>query len=174
MGERGDRVKGYRHITIEGLTIRNMPRSGITMDDQVDEAYRGITIRDCTLRDNGLSGIRLAAVDGFLVQSVEAYGNGYHGLDITGFHDGDLSAANGLVEDSGFHHHTGWEGHGLAIDKGASQVSNISVAPMFVEPAVPDAILQPGSPCIDAGVDVGLPYSGGAPDMGAVEYEPER
>ena len=30
--------------------------------------------------------------------------------------------------------------------------------------------LQSGSPAIDAGVDVGLPYSGSAPDIGAYEY----
>jgi hypothetical protein len=37
---------------------------------------------------------------------------------------------------------------------------------------VPDVHLQPGSPCIDAGIDVGLPYLGSAPDMGAFEFEP--
>lgn len=31
--------------------------------------------------------------------------------------------------------------------------------------------LRPGSPCIDAGVDIGLPHSGAAPDMGAYEFE---
>jgi hypothetical protein len=37
---------------------------------------------------------------------------------------------------------------------------------------VPDVHLQLGSPCIDAGIDVGLPYLGSAPDMGAFEFEP--
>jgi len=33
--------------------------------------------------------------------------------------------------------------------------------------------LQSGSPAIDAGIDVGLPYNGLAPDLGAFEYVPE-
>lgn len=32
--------------------------------------------------------------------------------------------------------------------------------------------LSPSSPAIDAGVDVGLPYNGDAPDLGALEYDP--
>ena len=111
-------VGGRGHFVIEGLIIRNMPRSGITTDGQTGEVYPDITIRDCILHDNGLSGIRLAAVDGFRVQNVEAYGNAYYGLDIIGSDDGALSAANGLVQDSRFHHHTGKEGHGLAINQG--------------------------------------------------------
>ena len=44
---------------------------------------------------------------------------------------------------------------------------NISASPMFVGSG--DCSLQPGSPCINSGVDVGLPANG-APDMGAFEY----
>ena len=92
-------TEGRGHFVIEGLTIRNMPRSGITTDGELDQPYHDITIRDCTLHDNGLSGMRLAAVDGFEVRNVEAYGNGYYGLDIISSEDGALSAANGLVQD---------------------------------------------------------------------------
>ena len=59
-----------------------------------------------------------------------------------------------------------------AINNGAFQTGNISVDPQFVDPTGPDVHLQPGSPCIDAGVDVGLPYLGLAPDMGAFEFAP--
>jgi hypothetical protein len=60
------------------------------------------------------------------------------------------------------------------INQGAFQTGNISVDPQFVDAAVPDVHLQPGSPCIDAGVDVGLPYLGLAPDMGAYEFAAHR
>ncbi|MGD8626788.1 MAG: right-handed parallel beta-helix repeat-containing protein [Anaerolineae bacterium] len=121
-------VEGRGHFVIEGLTIRNMPRSGITTDGQPPAAQRDITIRDCVLHDNGLSGLRLAAVDGFVVERVEAYGNDYYGLEIIGSDDGALSAANGLVQDSSFHDHTGKEGHGLAINQGHDIVVRDNVA----------------------------------------------
>ena len=41
--------------------------------------------------------------------------------------------------------------------------------PLFVDRANNDFTLQAGSPAIDAGVDVGLSYSGSAPDCGAYE-----
>lgn len=47
--------------------------------------------------------------------------------------------------------------------------------PMFVSAApsqASDFALAPGSPAIDAGVDVGLPYYGSAPDLGAIETIP--
>lgn len=111
-------LTGQGHYALQGLTIRSMPRSGISTHDDTREVYRDITIRDCILHDNGLSGIRLAAVDGFLVENVETYANGYYGLDVISSHGGDLSPSNGLVTDSSFHHHTGREGHGLAINQG--------------------------------------------------------
>lgn len=45
---------------------------------------------------------------------------------------------------------------------------NIIADPLFVGGT--DYTLQSGSPCIDAGIDVGLPYSGIAPDIGYAEY----
>jgi hypothetical protein len=43
--------------------------------------------------------------------------------------------------------------------------------PLFVNRAAGDLHLQPSSPAIDAGVYVGLPYNGAAPDLGALESE---
>lgn len=110
-------TEGRGHYVIRGLTIRNMPRSGIASDGDTQSLYLDITIQNCTLYENGLSGIRLAAADGFLVENVEAYHNGYYGLDIVG-NDGALCPANGVVSDSSFHDQTGEEGHGLAINQG--------------------------------------------------------
>lgn len=47
---------------------------------------------------------------------------------------------------------------------------SISADPLFVNPSEWDFSLQPDSPAIDAGIDVGLPFAGGAPDIGAIEY----
>jgi hypothetical protein len=43
--------------------------------------------------------------------------------------------------------------------------------PLFVDPANGHFRLTSGSPAVDTGMDVGLPYLGIAPDLGAFEYE---
>lgn len=52
----------------------------------------------------------------------------------------------------------------------------VNLNPVYADPMYVNAIsdnyhLQPLSPCINKGVDIGLPYSGSAPDLGAYEYE---
>lgn len=42
--------------------------------------------------------------------------------------------------------------------------------PLFVGPDQGDFRLQPGSPAIDTGIDVGLPFEGAAPDLGVFEF----
>lgn len=46
----------------------------------------------------------------------------------------------------------------------------LSVDPLFVDSLAGDLRLLTGSPLIDAGIDVGFPYLGTAPDIGAYEY----
>lgn len=121
-------VGGRGYYVIQGFTIRNMPWSGIATDESTTQPYQDIIIRDCILYDNGWSGIDLAAVDGFVVENVETYGNAYYGLDIISSEDGVLSAANGVVRNSSFHHHTGEEGHGMAINQGHDITVSDSVA----------------------------------------------
>lgn len=50
-----------------------------------------------------------------------------------------------------------------------------ATAPRNPDGSLPEIGLQlnPDSPLIDAGIDVGLPYIGQAPDLGAFEYDPE-
>jgi len=121
-------VDGSDYYIIQGLTIRNMRWSGITTNEDTTNPYQGITIRDCILHDNSWSGIDLAAVDGFVVDNVEAYDNAFYGLDIISSNDGALSSTNGIVSNSSFYNHTGDEGHGLGINQGHDISVSDSVA----------------------------------------------
>lgn len=47
---------------------------------------------------------------------------------------------------------------------------SFSADPLLVSVAQSDFHLTAASPCIDAGLDVGLPFRGSAPDLGAFEY----
>jgi len=49
--------------------------------------------------------------------------------------------------------------------------NSLELDPLFVAPLEADYHLQPDSPLIDAGLDVGLPYIGEAPDIGAYEFD---
>ena len=66
-----------------------------------------------------------------------------------------------------------WSVNSYAFDSyktASGQDSNsIWADPKFVNVAVSDFSLLTGSPCIDKGINMGLPYSGSAPDMGAIE-----
>ncbi|MFX0197461.1 MAG: right-handed parallel beta-helix repeat-containing protein [Candidatus Hodarchaeota archaeon] len=52
--------------------------------------------------------------------------------------------------------------------------NDMAYNPLFINPKVHNFHLNEGSPCIDTGVDVGLPFYGYAPDMGALEHGSEE
>jgi hypothetical protein len=52
-----------------------------------------------------------------------------------------------------------------------SGTGDLTTDPLFTNEAGDDYTLTAGSPCRDAGTDLGYPYRGSAPDMGAFEYQ---
>ena len=58
------------------------------------------------------------------------------------------------------------------VNSGALGEGESSADPRFVDLVAGDFRLQPGSPLIDAGTDVSVPFCGVAPDMGAIEVCP--
>ena len=53
---------------------------------------------------------------------------------------------------------------------GGAGAFETTVNPLLVNPGAWDYRLQATSPAIDAGINVGLPFEGLAPDLGAYEY----
>jgi hypothetical protein len=121
-------TEGQGYYVIQDLTIRNMGGSGIATAGDTSQPFPGINILDCILHDNGWSGIELAAVDRFVVENVEAYNNGFYGLNIISSDGGVISPANGIVQTSSFHHHIGEQGHGIAINQGRDILVRDSLA----------------------------------------------
>jgi len=60
----------------------------------------------------------------------------------------------------------------LGVEDHTGTSGNISQNPLFIDESNYDFTLRTNSPCIDAGIDVGLPYYGIAPDLGAFEFIP--
>ncbi|GEM_PF-6494116 len=61
------------------------------------------------------------------------------------------------------------EGCDIGEEGWAGSNGNISSPPMFINPLEGDYTLAPDSPCIDRGIDLGEPFAGSAPDIGAFE-----
>jgi hypothetical protein len=66
------------------------------------------------------------------------------------------------------HDHNGWFSSSAGGLSGTGDITGSN--PGFVNAGSHDYHLTSTSPAIDKGVDVGLPYSGSAPDLGAYEY----
>lgn len=54
---------------------------------------------------------------------------------------------------------------------GGTQSNNLTTDPLFKNASGADFLLLPGSDAIDSGIDVGLPFVGTAPDIGALEFD---
>ncbi|WP_136602399.1 right-handed parallel beta-helix repeat-containing protein [Salinigranum halophilum] len=99
-----------------------------------------------------------------------AYGNGTYGFEFTGDTDPDHVVRNCIAFENS-------EGPANLLYNARSEANTWDLEiddPRFAS-VVPDDSrflhLTAGSPCIDAGVDVGVSFVGAAPDLGAFEFE---
>jgi len=125
-----------------------------------------------------------------IFNNIGATGNEYYGNTVYACHSGFVlfdpgssrlfnnivvnNALNGIQGISGhvIAHNCVWGNVQLDYIGGAADSSGgISVDPLFVDAVGGDFNLEPGSHCIDAGLDMGYSYSGLAPEMGALEYD---
>ena len=120
---------------------------------------------------NGSDGVKWAPTSGtntLIAKNNISAGNGGNAFNYTSHAGATLTASNN--SNGG-----GTYGGAWAANKG---IGNVEQNPLFVSPSTGDFHLQPTSPAIDAGTNVGLTsdFAGnpivGNPDIGAYEYQP--
>jgi hypothetical protein len=149
-------------IEVDGIVIRNNLILN-NAEDAIKVAYEG-RIRNISIHNNVFYGndigvdISAGDVDGVAIKNNIFLSNRYAQTDIS-------SRINNLTISHNLYHQP------TSVGSGASDDSPVFGDPMFLNAPGGDFHLQANSPAIDAGVDVGLPYNGAAPDLGAFEYE---
>jgi parallel beta-helix repeat protein len=147
-------------VEMDGVIVR---RNIVTnCDDGITVRYygqiRNVEIYNNTVYDNRDDGISISAydVDIVSIKNNILSSNGNRQISIS-------SSWTHLVVSHNLYHQP------ESIGSGANDDAPIFGDPLFINPSTGDFHLQAGSPAIDAGVDVGLPYVGAAPDLGAFE-----
>jgi hypothetical protein len=95
--------------------------------------------------------------------------NGQHLIRNCVSYDGSVTITSGVRD------HNSWQGFTVTDADFLSLDTSLFLTPRNADgtlPVVNLLRLAPGSSLIDAGVDVGLPYNGSAPDLGAFETGP--
>jgi hypothetical protein len=146
--------------------------NGFKMGD-LDKPTGGHRLEQCVAFDNETRGIGNPGIDvGVDVINCTAYNNGSQNLYLSS--GGAHRIVNTLGKGGG-----GWdlkigsEAEVVTCNWDSSESGNFNADPVefrSVDVSSPDFLRLPdGSPYIDAGTDVGLPYNGAAPDLGAFE-----
>ncbi len=153
-------VDGTDGITIDGFEIthgvvffENVSSATLShcsiYNNEIDGVYShnaSLTMTHCTVSGNESYGVWLLDSTSVITNSV-FWGNGE-----------DISLENTHMELTYSCLRGEYDGEG-----------NILANPLFMDPSSTDFSLQNYSPCIDAGIDLGQPFNGNAPDMGAYE-----
>lgn len=177
---------------VYGFTIRNGSCFGDNAGIRVQESSN-VVIRNNVITANRADGIRAYSSSAKIVNNTIAR-NGRNGIMACA--SSNLEIVNNIIVDNismwpasceygwGLYS-TSWAvinssynniwKHNINYGIGTAGIcspgtGDVSTDPMFVDP-LENFHLSSGSPCIDAGVDVGLKYHGKAPDMGAFEFK---
>ena len=156
-------IVNTENSTIDGNNIHTNIGTGWGVKVEVQNgSCSGITIQRNVIRDfiydSSSSGLQIANGAGY----IDIYNNTLYDnyTAYTGWNNGSwVSFANNLP-------------YANTVN---GALPNYGQDPKVVNPtgSPPDLHLQSDSPAIDQGIDVGLPYNGVAPDLGAYEYIPD-
>lgn len=156
-------LEGYSlAVSIYNCTIGNNNKGGIytQITDNANSRWRLIntTINNPLGFEGGIDGFTLDGgelqID--FINSIN-WGNGNASCNFRSSHMVSLSLTNSNLDQIP---------DGLPI---LSSTNSINSDPLFNNAGLNDWSLNLSSPCLDSGVDVGLPFEGKAPDMGAAE-----
>jgi len=191
-----DEPNGYtpriENVTVENnIVIGSHLRSGIVVAiHQNSNPYvriQGVKIHNNVVINNAEGGLLLSYGR---LRNVEVYNNVFYnnGLGGIGIYSEDLDSLKIInnvfsMHQGGYHIYNNSNivsfvlAYNLyfqpqSVGSGANDLHPLFGDPLFVDPAGNDFHLSHNSPAIDAGIFVGLPFLGSAPDMGAFEYEP--
>jgi parallel beta-helix repeat protein len=148
-------------IEIDGVVIRNNvvlnhADDGITI--RYYGSVRNVEIYNNVVFGNGAVGLRVSAynVDNITVKN-NIFSSNATQIDVSS------SLSNFILSHNLYHQPP-------SVGQGIQDQNPIFGDPLFVNPSAGNFHLQANSPAIDAGINVGLPYFGSAPDLGAFEY----
>ena len=156
-GESIDYSIEIKGVILRNNIVKNNAEDGITI--RYYGIVRDIDIFNNTIYKNGVNGLLIAASD---VNNINIKNNIFldneHNINV-------ISSLKALVVSNNLYWNPSSAGYG------AKDAYAVYKDPLFVNAYDGDFHLRDGSPAIDAGVDVGIPYFGPAPDLGAFEAE---
>jgi len=188
---------GENNPSITNLIIENnyisgsQTRAGIIISAG-ESSSKGIEIDGVTIRNNVITNNAGAGIAMYYygsIRNVDVFNNVIYGNDrgihISADNIKDIRIKNNIfafnrqsqIEASHVNnlvvtHNLYWQP--AAVGSGAVDSYAVYGDPLFVNANGNDFHIREGSPAINAGVDVGLPYNGVAPDIGAFEYTKYR
>ena len=181
---------GYNNVLIAGNVIKgSVMRSGVYLATGSNFAVQNVTIRNNVIVANHQNGLDIETGNGINVFNNTIYGNGADSIHLV--YPGQISNVhieNNIMDAAcsscGATSHVSVTNPGMPglvlMDNlywpQSVRFTNVTDSkPLFADPAFTNAAsgdftLTSSSPAIDAGVNVGLPFNGIAPDLGAFEY----
>jgi hypothetical protein len=140
------------HVLVNTVAYGNLGGNGFENNDNIS----GVTFYNCVSYNNPKAGFEAINVSSHVLKNNISYKNGKSDNILAGS-DVSNNSWNGLtVTDADF----------------LSLHDNVITGPRNADGSLPASDflrLNPSSGLIDKGVDVGLPYEGAAPDLGAFE-----
>jgi hypothetical protein len=188
----GAAQSGYNNIVIAGNIIKgSVLSSGLVLSTGSNFAVQNVMINNNVSTGNHANGLDIEAGLGVKIFNNTIYGNDADGILVAYPESSQMLGVqieNNILDDPctkkcSSHRHvevtnTGMFGlvvmDNLYWPQSIGSTNAVDSRPLFADPlftnaAAGDFTLQVGSPAIDAGVLVGLPFNGSAPDLGAFE-----